>query len=227
MILDYSCSTKSIQEAYKNIQSPKTYEIVTEGGLGIVLGALGGFLVGGPIAAIAGAYLGHKAEEIGVSKFLKNMLFITGGALVGTLGGPLGTLAGGIGGHSLAKKYESVEQTNDKVITEKDDTEQKSDLGNEFKQLFKALDLFLKEKSSKTLKQAYEAIGNINKDSIVNKLDKATKDRLVKIYIYLTTLYALQNKTDNESKQRYNKIISTFSKDIAAAAANILSKSNK
>ena len=119
MILDYSSTTRPIQDAYASMNQPKNYEIVTEGGLGIFLGGLAGFLVGGPIGAIAGAYVGHKAEEIGVAKFLKSALLIGGGVIVGSLGGPLGAIAGGIGGFSLAK-HESIEEVTDEVITEAD-----------------------------------------------------------------------------------------------------------
>lgn len=223
MILDYSSKTTPIQEAYKNMYQVKQYEIVTEGGLGIFLGGLAGFLVGGPIAAIAGAYIGHKAEEIGVGKFLKNMLFITGGVLVGAIGGPLGALAGGIGGFSLAKKNESIEEDNTEIIDEATDVK-KPIATAQFKELFKTLDAFLKDKTINTLKHANAAVSKLNTASIVNKLDKATQQRLVKIYVFISVLYSLHNKNDKESKAKYDKILSSSSKDIAATAANILSK---
>lgn len=220
MILDYSSSTQPIQDAYAAMKLPKNYEIVTEGGLGIFLGGLAGFLVGGPIGAIAGAYVGHKAEEIGVGKFLKNMLFIGGGVIVGSLGGPLGALAGGIGGFSLAK-HESTEEATEDVITEASDKAPNAKL---FKELFHELDLFLKDKSASALTKTLAAVNKLNKDSVISKLDKETQNRLVKIYVFISALHELSIKTDKESKAKYNKILATSSKDIAATAANMLAK---
>ena len=93
-----------------------------------------------------------------------------------------------------------------------------------FKELFHELDLFLKDKSSTALKKALAAVQKLNKDSVVSKLDKDTQNRLVKIYVFLTALNALETKNDKESKVKYNKLLSTSTKDIAATAANMLAK---
>jgi hypothetical protein len=329
MILDYNKTTKPIQEAYKEMNKPEEYQIITEGGLGILLGGLTGFLVGGPIAAIAGAYIGHRAQEIGVGQFVKNVLGIGGGVVVGSVvGGPLGALAGGIAGYRVAKEsikeskafdraqaawdnmtpddnelpgvdiavdkafenckvlaklktkkeyneYKLTQQLSDygysiyneykkqdedgpyfddrgfeKAVLEQleelcekeldnidnkekedvveeelnDATTKKTNISIEFKDLFKNLDKFLKDKSVNSLRLAHDAIEKINKDSIVDKLDKAVKERLVKIYVFITVLNELATKKDKESKDKFDKIFSTSGKDIAITAVNLLRK---
>lgn len=206
-----------VNEAYNKIYG-KIPIILNEGGLGIITGGVLGFLAGGPIGAIAGAYLGHKAQEIGIKKFLKNVIAITGGAFLGNVvGGPLGALAGMYAGFSIASKESTMNESNNKKIDDKE-------LSKIFEELIKNLDIFLKEKSMASLKTVYKSIKNINTTFIINRLSDDQKQRLVKIYIFIASLYELSNSDHRDDRIKYEKILKLSSDDIVATTVNLFGK---
>ena len=191
--------------------------IINEGGLGILTGGILGFLAGGPIGAIAGAYIGHKVEEVGVKIFLKNVVAIVGGAFLGGIvAGPLGAIAGGYGGFSIASKESVLEE--DKKIDDKKLT------NSIFAPLLKNLNEFLQNKSIISLKNAYKSINDINDSSIINKLTDDQKQRIVKIYVFIVSLYELSSSDNKKDRIKFEKIFKQNSSDIIATTVNLFVK---